>query len=52
MEKIVIACLRKFLGCIGIDLALIEMEAFGKLVVENSVMTGGHYWKGKEAMTV
>ena len=52
MEKIVIACLGKFLGCIGIDLALIETEAFGKLVVENSVMTGGHYCKGKEAMSL
>ena len=52
MEKIVIACLGKFLSCIGIDLALIETEAFGKLVVENSVMTGGHYCKGKEAMSM
>ena len=34
MEKIVIACLGKFLGCIGIDLALIETESFGKHVVE------------------
>ena len=39
-----------FLGCIGSDLALIETEIFGKLVVENSVTTGGHYCKGKEAM--
>ena len=52
MEKIVIACLGQFLGCIGIDLALIETEAFGKLVVENSVMPGGHYCKGKEAMSL
>jgi hypothetical protein len=52
MEKIVIACLGKFLGCIGIDLALIETETFGKLVVEKSVMTGGHYCKGKEAMSL
>ena len=52
MEKIVIACLGKFLGCIGIDLALIETEIFGKLVVENSVMTGGHYCKGKEALSL
>ena len=49
---IVIACLGKFLGCIGIDLALIETDTFGKLVVENSVMTGGHYCKGKEAMSL
>jgi hypothetical protein len=52
MEKIVIACLGKFLGCIGIDLALIETETFGKLVVKKSVMTGGHYCKGKEAMSL
>ena len=52
MEKIVIACLGKHLGCIGIDLALVETESFGKLVVENSVMAGGHYCKGKEAMSL
>ena len=52
MEKIVIACLGKYLGCIGIDLALVETGSFGKLVVENSVMTGGHYCKGKEAMSL
>ena len=52
MEKITIACLGKFLNCIGIDLALIETETFGKLVVENSVMTGGHYVKGKDAMSL
>ena len=52
MEKIVIACLGKFLDCIGISLALVETEAFGKLVVENSVMTGAHYCKGKEAMSL
>ena len=52
MEKIVIACLGTFKGCMGIDLALIETEIFGKLVVENSVMTGGHYCKGKEAMSL
>ena len=52
MEKIVIACLGKHLGCIGIDLALVETESFGKLVVENSVMAGGHYFKGKEAMSL
>ena len=52
MEKIVIACLGKFLGCIDIDLALIETEIFGNLVVGNSVTTGGHYCKGKEAMSL
>ena len=52
MEKIVISYLGKFLGCIGIDLALIETETFGKHVVENSVMTGGHYCKAKEAMSL
>ena len=31
---------------------MIETEIFGKLVVENSVMTGGHYCKGKEAMSL
>ena len=31
------------------DLALIETEIFGKLVVENS---GGHYCKVKEAMSL
>ena len=51
-DLFVIACLGKFLGCIGIDLALIETEAFGKLVVENSVMTEGHYCKGKETMSL
>ena len=45
-------CHRLFLGCIGSDLALIETEIFGKLVVENSVTTGGHYCKGKEAMSL
>ena len=52
MERIVITCLWKFLGYIGIDLDLIETEIFGRLVVENSVMTGGHYCKGKEAMSL
>ena len=52
MEKIVIACLGKYLGCIGIDLTLIETEVFGKHVVENGVMTGSHYCKGKEAMSL
>ena len=52
MKKIVIACLGKFLGCIGIDLALIETEAFRKLVVANNVMTGGHYCKGMKAMSL
>ena len=35
-----------------IVIALIETEIFGKLVVDNSVMTGGHYYKGKEAMSL
>ena len=52
MEKIVIACLGKYLGCSGIDLALVETESFGKLVLENSVMTGGHFYKGKDAMSL
>ena len=52
MDKIVTACLGKYLGCIGIDLALVETKSFGKLVVENSVMTGGQYCKGKEAMSL
>ena len=29
-----------------------ETESFGKLAVENSVMTGGHYCKGKEATSL
>ena len=31
---------------------MIDTEIFGKLVVENSVMTGGLYCKGKEATEV
>ena len=31
---------------------VVQTESFGKLVVENSVMTGGHYCKGKEAMSL
>ena len=31
---------------------MIETEIFGKLVVENSVTTGGHYCKGREAMSL
>ena len=52
MEKIVIACLGKYLSCVGIDLALIESEIYGKEVVGNKVMNGGHYVKGKDGMGI
>ena len=52
LEKIVIACLGKYLSKSGIDLALIESGVFGQGVVEASVMQGGHYVKGKEGMAM
>ena len=52
MEKIVIACLGKYLYFIGIDLALVETETYGKSVVEKDVMKGGNYVKGKEGMNI
>ena len=50
MEKIVMACLEKFLACSGIDTALVESGVFGKDVVNKRVMTGGHYIMSKEGM--
>ena len=47
-----IAYVGKYLGFSGIDLALIEAEAFGKFAVENSVMTRVYYCKGKEAVSL
>ena len=33
-------------------MALVETESFGKLIVENSVMSGGDYCQDKEAMSL
>lgn len=50
MEKIVMACLGKFLDCVGIDTALVEAGLFGPDVVASKVMNGKHYIKSKEGM--
>ena len=50
MEKIVIACLGKYLSIVGISHALIESYTYGKDITENKVMNGKHYVKGKEGM--
>ena len=39
-------------ACVICNTASGEMEIFDKLVVENSVMTGGHYCNGKEATSL
>ena len=51
MEKIVIACLGKFLEESGVNSVFVENEIFGPVVV-NSVMNGGHYIRGKHGMAL
>ena len=50
MEKIVIACLGKYLEEAGIASVFEETKTFGKVVAVNSVMNGGHYIRGKRGM--
>ena len=52
MEKIVMACLGKFLECIGIDAALVESGVYGIDVVPSKVMSGKHYVMSKEGMMI
>ena len=52
MEKIIIACLGRFLEHIGVDSVLVEADVFGENVVGSLVMGGGHYIKGKGGLSL
>ena len=52
MEKIIIACLGRFLEHIGVDSALVEADVFGENVVGSLVMGDGHYIKGKGGLSL
>ena len=49
LEKIVIACIGKFLEESGVESVFVENEIFGPGVVK-TVMNGGHYVRGKRGM--
>ena len=49
LEKIVIACIEKFLEESGVESVFVENEIFGPRVVK-TVMNGGHYVRGKRGM--
>ena len=51
MEKIVLACLGKYLEEVGIEQVLVKNEVFGP-VVAKQVMTGSHYIRSKRGMSI
>ena len=51
MEKIVLACLGKYLEEVGIEQVLVKDEVFGP-VVAKQVMTGSHFIRSKRGMSI
>ena len=50
-ERILIACIGKFLEVSRVENVFVENEIFGPGVVK-TVMNGGHYVRGKRGMTI